>query len=238
LKEQQKRLVAPFLLDGAIVADGRRPANPNNWQLQHLDEIVPLLKFKCTIVAESEVDPNTTAAVILAAHRNATLAAGPGRQEKTTAPFQHNVAPKTIRTRRKRVMAQNFPVTLARFRKRERLAEMPAELSRVGVEMWQVQQAACNLVLSKKLSPDRPHYGGLSSKDFVAQISEIVQELVETADGSDDLSWISEHDLLEQVFLDGTALLKWLGFKEKPTSIEALQHQLRRRGFLEGDSAS
>jgi hypothetical protein len=235
LRDYQRGLVAPFLLDGAVVGSDERPLKPTEADVRQVDDLVPLLKFKCMIVSENDVEANTAAAIILAVHRKAAPMTLPKR--KTADSDISNKSPVGINTRRRQILSQNFPVTLARFRQLAKSQELMRDLSELGLLEWQVEQAACNLVLSKKLCPEHPHYGGLSADKFVPQISDAVRELVETADGKDDLAWIDKKNLFEQVLLDGQALMRWLDHKGKSQTIEELQNQLRPRGLLGNDSS-
>ena len=238
-KKGLDHLVTPFMLDGAtvsvkgLVSSAYRPSD-----VQHVEGIRPLLKLECTMIVEDAVSPKSVANIMLLTHRgkipekDTTLN---GKPLPETAPTRKRLllSSDTIRSRRHRILEQNFPITLARFRNSKYCQVLCNKLAKMDLRTWQVEQAVCNLVLGKEISPQQPHYGSFSAGKFGQKIAEAVRNRFEIADASDDLKWITQEEITKQVRLDIAALLGALDSPSKGHDLKVLLAELAEKGLLE-----
>lgn len=242
-QEYQSKLIAPFLLDGVTLTNPSldlSSLSPSN--VRPIEGLQAILKFECTVIAEKDVEPNSQAGLVLHVDRSPKSkrsSALKGKNNRADALEFHkdSRAPEAIGRRRRRIIEQHFPVTLARFRDSEYCQSISNGLLQIGWHRWQIEQAACNLVLGRELSPDKRHFESVFRKKLGKTIAAEMHDRFEVADSSDDLEWISEAELSRQARRDSISLLESLGAHEKFQEEKALIAELSRRGLLDDVSA-
>ena len=216
--------IAPFLLDGlTLIPSSGAPQLSDARPISGLD---PLLKFEITFVEEADVEPNTLAALAL------RMSEGAAETVPGVAP-PPDETPEGIAARRVNVLRTHFPVTLGRLRDTSE-GQLYKDLRPPGAELWQVEQAVCNLTLSYSATKEA-HYRGLPSGDFEGDLVRLLRDHYEFADGGPILS-SSEDELTAQILADTNALLTHLGQPRAP-GLPAAVEALRAASALEASPA-
>ena len=161
--EYLERLVSPFLLCGATA-----PRPSTSGDVPNKGSIVPLngaeiLKFECDFISEDDDESGAQSDVVLRMHRKQLRGDEEALGEVGMADAT-DLEPMRIFERRRRILEQNFPVTLHRLKTSEIGQDITRNLSNEGFELWQIEQAVCNLVTSQKIAPDTMHYGNVSRR--------------------------------------------------------------------------
>ena len=214
--------IAPYMLGGATYI-GPRSAMPiaRSVELHQVSGLRPLLKFEVTFVDECEIAPGTIG--WLASHvQSSPNPQAPTRRDKPE--------PNDIATRRHRVLAQHFPVTLERMRISRKAQGIILELQREGIEPWQVEQALCNLILGVDLDKENVK----TPQEMRERTNKALDERYERADGS-TLPLFGIDQVRSQVLADGNELLAHVRAK-RIDDLSSLQSRLRSRGLLDGRS--
>jgi hypothetical protein len=232
LVDYQKGLIAPFMLDAALMAGipqqttlFPRFASP----FRSVPGLQPLIKFQCTFANESDAALSPTAQVVLRTHR---LSKTQKRSDRKSFPPPPPVSAAHQSTKRRRVLDALFPVTLFRARKSGLLAHARDHIDLPNVQRWQLEQAVANLVFSRQLCADRFYYVGLPKGELSNQIIRAARDHIELADGRDNLTGIGPAEINRQIALDAQYLLMNNGQSPANLSPAALQERLRRKGFL------
>jgi len=161
-----------------------------------------------------------------------------GRAADGEGEFSSNLpvdSPEAIRERRRRRMKTLLPIALARLRAMHSFEDARGTLAAKGYVGWQVEQAACNTVVSQRTYRCL-HYEGAGDKP--PHVS-ILDHLLTTYD--DPLAPMpSESDLAaalleEQIRLDSLELLRHLDSDAASQPHADIQGLLGRRGLLSDD---
>lgn len=226
-----KRYIAgfpsPVLIDGAWLST--LAPSPAVVDIRPIDGVSPLLKFELTIIDEAAVSPDSRSAVALAFDRESSNPT-PKPQRASRLPRLEDVADS-----RAHALRTHFPMTLERLRQCDWLSGEAQNLMERGIEPWQIEQAACNLVLSQELT-GQPHYGGFAPRLFEDRLFEAVSSRYEKADGGS----ITPQDaptLGTQILADGAQLLRAAGRKGRVTDLASLQRILAKHDLLVGHTA-
>jgi hypothetical protein len=112
---------------------------------------------------------------------------------------------------------------------------MIALFENAGVRRWQLQQAICNLLLSKSLCDGAYHYATVRTGHLASRISAALRERVEEADGKPLFAPAMTSDNVSvQVCLDGAILLKAQGVSVSlDNDLSRIQSALASRGLLD-----
>ncbi len=224
LMEYKKEPISPFVVvcsqyPGNLPAFGASSAA----HLQDIREIRPLLKFEATFVEESQVVPGTIAELAIRSTPNGA------RREHDPAES----APEILE-RRSSILRFHFPVTLERLRVSHKVARIAEELESEGIAAWQVEQAACNLILGEGMGCGTT-YQGLAPGDVSERIVAELQARYEIADGR-PLPEFGIEDVRAQIIADAATLLHHAG-KQVPKDPLAIQSSLRSASLFEATTA-
>ena len=231
-----ENLVSPFFLCGATAhmpsIEGGVPATG---EIKPLD-VAQILKFECDFISEDHKESGAQSDLVLLMHQERSRKAKgeKGKERDTPRPETYGLEPMEIFKRRQKIVEQNFPVTLHRLKASKSGQAIVQSLFGLGLKLWQIEQAACNLVISREISPAEPHYVKISSRKLKEIIFDVVRGRFEIADASDDLDWLTQEMLANQVELDAASLLIGVGFQRHKISKGDLQETLRKEGLLEG----
>jgi hypothetical protein len=217
--------VAPFILDGAVYT-GSPSAPPSPSYVRQLSGISPLLKFEATVVNEADVQPGTMAALALA-----VASSEASRKSREDPPTR---SPLQVVQQRVKSLRTHFPVTLERCRSSEAIATLVSELAPTGIRAWQVEQALCNLVLSRSICNDL-HYRCLSASKLGESVLAALGDRYEVADGQGGVD-ATAGDLQVQVLADTNALLRCFKERSAKTIDDGLE-ALRRASLLDAPTA-
>ena len=124
--------------------DGPFLLAPSTQEEDLLDLAIP--KRQVTFYPEEEVPEHTIEAALLKLH-NGTL------DDSVTSQLEHPHTlpdPSEIASRRSRQLDKFFPVTLERLRHHEGFQRAKEELLAQRYELWQISQAACNIILQSR----------------------------------------------------------------------------------------
>lgn len=226
LRTHLARGVRPILFGGATYAGIAAPGKPPVPELiRPLKRGMDLLKFHVRFVDEgSDIDEQWQRIAV-------GPRAGAGKREQRSDP--RRVPASVVTNNRVNRLATLFPVTLWRFRRRERFAAMRCAAEASGLLPWQVDQAFCNLIVSREIGGRKPHFEGIQKADWPTILIEHLQGRFEVADGmSEGETQITVDALMRQASLDAQDLLKAYGHNRAEKTLEATQNQLRTRGLL------
>ncbi len=231
LRKYKQSVVSPFIFSAVLRSPQKQLEQLQPSELHPISAVQSLLKFEATFVDEDDVQPNTSAYVVLRTHR------GKVRKSPDKLAIQRDIHarrtnPVSYFHRRDEILQRHFPVTLARLRHNPAYRDRVTAIREQGVSDWQYEQAMCNLVLSKAIC-GVPHYQSVSRNEFRRRIMEGLGKMFEQADGSDALTKFGPDQILEQARLDAVALLTEFDKGPKKRNLKSLQAQLKQRRLLD-----
>jgi hypothetical protein len=219
-------LIDPFLFSAATLPS-RQGAIPRVDTIRPITNVERLLKFEATFSDEETLEPGSYQHSILAVAQKSMTTAHKKRTDYPTSTRE----PADFFRHRKDMLKRHFPVTLERLRSGQ-LFEIIEELTKQGIKKWQVEQAACNLLLSASLCQNRLFYSGLKSEEFTTAIAKGIQERWERSD-TPNPGQFSVDQFVSQIRLDAKALLDSEGQKTRSSSLSDLQEKLAELNLLE-----
>lgn len=226
---RRQRVIAPFHF-GPVVVTSTGARSIDQSAVRRPSGARVLLKFQVDIADEAEAasKPGTKAWIALNVFRKERL--------KEQSLPQGSV--RETRDRREESLKRHFSVTLERIRLFEPYRQMIALFENAGVRRWQLQQAICNLLLSKSLCDGAYHYATVRTGHLAARVAAALRERVEEADGKPLFApAITSETVSVQVCLDAATLLKSQGVKGVSVSLDndlsRIQSALASRGLLD-----
>ena len=225
-RERCSAPIAPFLFEGVRFPgppSGLR-SSPVPTDLARIPGLQPLLKFEVQFVDEDQARPETIG----------WLALNSGHLPVSKLPDRTKSESKDIARQRVETLKCHFPVTLERLRRGSTMTDLAGQLVMEGILAWQIEQAICNLVLSKEIGCGL-HYVGLNGHKVEATILQAMRSRHEIADG-ENLPQFALNDVRTQILADGNALLRYLG-QESAEQLVSLQENLKSVSALEGSPA-
>lgn len=163
LQEYSRQPVAPFYLSGAThPAPITTLAGESPPALRPIPGLQALLKFEATLVDELDVEPGTTAAMAL-------QIASSNKSDRQRNGRHIPPSPSHVSKQRVTTLRTHFPVTLERIQRTGEVREMARELARDGIAIGQIEQALCNLTLSRDLRAGS-HYASILTPKFVDHV--------------------------------------------------------------------
>ena len=125
-----------------------------------------------------------------------------------------------------------FPVTLWRSRSVEACGDLRRAAERLGLYEWQIDQALCNLTLSREIAGGNFHFRGLRKRDWPEQVWNALGERYEVADAAEEnLQGLGIESIVRQTILDARVLLRHYRVKRVPTKLKGIQHLLQRHSL-------
>ena len=99
---------------------------------------------------------------------------------------------------------------------------------------WQIDQAICNLVLSRQIADGKLYFQGCRKSDWPDQLWKALCNRFEIA-GVDEPEFrrLTVENVARQAILDAGTLLKQFGTKRVPDTLESVQHLLQKHCLLE-----
>ncbi len=140
--------------------------------------------------------------------------------------------PESAYKRRRKRLRTFLPITIEKLNYLNQFETSKALLMSKGFASWQVFQAACNIVVSKRMC-NKPHFEGLEKKSAQADILKFLLNTFEKP--NDDFppeETFSEKILQAQIIADSSELLRYYDVKPIKGSVDALLKMLRRKGLL------
>lgn len=238
LREHLSKGVRPFLLRAACYGGIASPDSPPRPELirpvSHRKEI---LKFDIRFIDEGSTNNLDWQRVALG--KGKRKRSGKGKKSRKRRNRRENDPPPkaVVWWQREERLKTLFPVTLWRSRSRRDALELRAAAERSGLQSWQIDQALCNLVLSREAAGGKLHFLGWLKNDWPDKLLEILRERFEIADarggGFKDLR---PEDVIRQSMLDSKVLLREYGCKHIEEKLESIQRLLRTRALLTASS--
>jgi hypothetical protein len=224
-RKYRSAAIAPFLFDGVAYGKPRAivgpPSSPN---FNPISGLSPLLKFEATFVDEESATPDSLAWFAL----NSGSRPIPKSVSKPPKP-----QPREIARRRVEMLSCHFPVTLERMRKSQDARNLIRRAAEEGVRAWQVEQALCNIALSRGFGGESA-FAGLSDRKAEEAFDSALNSRFELASGENASAAVTEEELRQQVIADGRALLNFLK-QDSADNLSAIQAALRSTESLEGE---
>ena len=225
LREYCRALIAPVAVGPVlmpplmIVPDARVP-------MRSVEGVRPLVKFQLDFGDEDQEDLPPTAKMMLQVHRSSKDGGRHADQPAERTPSMWGA-------KRSNVLREMFPLSVFRSKRRGLPELVRGQLRTVKVADWQIEQAVCNLVMSKVIGSTGGHYNGISSKGLVDKIASAAAAYSEIADGRDNLEEFGPADIARQLWLDADYLVGAVGERARDGSLSSRQSILQRRGYLE-----
>ena len=216
-------ITRPFLLVAACyrgISLNARTFDPA--LVEQISQERELLKFEIRFVDEgSGNEPHW--------QRIASAGQDLDRESISTKPS----TPKTlVWTRRKEAMKRLFPVTLWRSKSDKRGLALRSTAKRLGMFDWQIDQAFCNLSLSREIAKGELHFRGLPKRNWQDQLWRALGDRFEVANGDQyDFRALRPGNMLHQTVLDGRMLLKHYGVKRVSRAFQGVQKMLQRHSL-------
>ena len=168
LEEYKNNLVSPFLFSAAAYPSVNNFSVPNPDLVRPIEDLKPILKFKASFTREEDVKKYSQEWGILQVHQlkeSETVKRENHNDILKKLEKEHRDNPESFIKRRQEILSRHFPVTLARVQRSEKHTDCLEQLLEHGVRPWQVEQAVCNIVLSKTICGEY-HYTSIEKKEF------------------------------------------------------------------------
>jgi hypothetical protein len=228
MREYARRPIAPYLFGAAVYSGPTTDLTaPATARIRAIQGVKPLLKFEITVVDEADVVPHTTAWLALRIASSTSTDISIRSDPEPPSPAE-------IAKKRVQMLRTHFPVTLERLRRSSMIKDFLRELSPADVRAWQIEQAICNLILSKDAGLGL-HYRGISAGKLDEQITRALRDRFELADNS-SLPILGIDEVRTQILADANALLRYMRLA-RAEDLPAAQAALRSASALEGPSA-
>ena len=161
------------------------------------------------------------------------LALGEKGDEKTSVGKNRTMPRSMVWDRRSEALKRLFPVTLWRSRSLGPSIELRSAAKARGLSEWQVDQAICNLVLSKDITDGKLHFEGCSKSEWVDRFWESLTNRFEVSGvDQEDFAELTVGAIVRQAILDARILLEHYGVKRAPNRVERIQYLLRKHELL------
>jgi hypothetical protein len=209
-------VVAPATIHGGVMLD------------------LAVRKMSIPFYTEPDIPDNSTEAVLLRSRR------GDGASERRSAlPADARPSAREIAMRRRAQLSRFFPITLERLSFDGQFQQLRSGLVDEGYKTWQIDQAACNLILRWR-QPELFAADDTSSPS--AQSSSRLSALQHFLIGVEDISdtipgpeCLTARDLRAQVQADMADLLAYVTAPDTPDlPPNLLRDELGRRRLLDG----
>ena len=218
--------VRPFLLRaahyvGPLPVSG--PPRPN--YIQPILDQQDLLKFEIRFLDEGSSEDLQWQ----------KMALGKGKEPSGTVEERKFIPKSVVRSRRRESLKSLYPVTLWRSKSCERLCDVRTEAEKLGLHEWQIDQAICNLVLSREVCEGRLHFCEFSEDNWLDNVWEALRNRFEVSGVDHDrFAWLTIDDIVRQAMLDAKALLGHYGVMDVEGDMLRIQ-QLLGENSLIGD---
>ena len=217
-------IVRPFLFGAACytgILQGDKPPIPEFFEpIYHREE---LLKFEIRFVDEGSKDDLHWQRIAL----------GVSDHERRSAAVDRTIPKSAVWYRRKEALKRLFPVTLWRSKSLEKSTEIRRISEIRGLREWQIDQAICNLVLSREMMNGNLFYQGCTKPTWPDQLWNVLCNRFEISDmDQSDFKWLTVENIVRQAILDARMLLKQYGVKRVPYNLERIQYLLHKHSLL------
>ena len=218
--------VRPFLLrparfDGILLDD--RQALPGLMEpIPHSEE---LLKFDLRFVDEgSPYDLDWQ-----------RIALGGAGVERKQALAPRNIPKSIVWNRRKESLKTLFPVTLWTSRSCDQAIALRWGAGKQGLQDWQIDQAICNLVVSREVANGKIYFQGCSGNDWPDRLWRALRNRFEMAGGDRaGFDQLTVENVVRQAIFDARVLLRHYGVKAPvQTKLKRVQYLLRQHSLLD-----
>lgn len=214
-------IVRPFLLRAAHytgILQKDQPPIPE--LLKPIADREELLKFEINFVDEGSKDDSHWQRVGLG-----------GEKEKRKR--DRRMPKSMVWTRRNEALKRLFPVTLWSSQSFEPCIELRRSAKEFGLQEWQIDQAICNLVLSREMASGKFHFQGCSKRDWPDQLWKTLCSRFEIS-GADQQGFaqLTVEDIVDQAILDARVLLRKYGVKRVSKKIKELLYMLEKHSLL------
>lgn len=163
------------------------------------------------------------------------IALGPeSDMAKTKRPSKSRQLPKMmVRNSRITRLKTLFPITLWRSLNCESLIAARRSAENEGLVSWQIDQAICNIVVSREICCGSLHFICVSKSDWPRILIEKLQGRFEIANGKGITEFqISRDEIINQAILDAHMLLKAYGYTSIKKELNATQNHMEKAGLL------
>lgn len=228
-------VITPFLF-GGCVHPPTNSAGDCKLNLVRPIEEAPILLFRASFIDERDAEKDRHARMMMTATRPERTSSGTNKKDQYGPPSARKSQRDYFRNR-EICLTRHFPVTLVRLRRLGFCTEIFEQLKTEGIRKWQIEQAMCNLLLSRSLCSGVLFYEPLNSRDLQNLVIEGLRNRIEEADYDCSLNSLPLERVRQQVMLDADYLLTSVGLVPKRADLTLLQRLLHRRGLLDARGA-
>lgn len=216
--------VRPFLLRAANYV-GPLPLSGTSRpdHIQPILEQQELLKFEIRFVDEGSDDDLQWQ----------NIALGKEKERSDTAEENKTIPKSVVWSRRRESLKSIFPVTLWRSKSSAFFRNVRTEAENRGLLDWQIDQALCNIVLSREACGGKLHFCGFSDDNWLDSLWEALRNRFEMSGvDHDGFAWLTIDDIERQVMLDAKVLLNHYGAKDIGDDIRQVQRMLEEHALI------
>jgi hypothetical protein len=219
--------IRPFKFSGATYSGLTTPGAAMLDLIKPVSGARDLLKFSIRFVdegAEQEKDWQRIARLTKDREKRAKKL-----REKPELPHHKDVF--TSRANRLKTL---FPLTLWRAETCSNIESMMEEAAKLGIRRWQVQQALCNVLVSREIGTGKPHFQEIPGQEWPDALIKHLRTRYEIGTGEvQQIKNITLEEILRQAQLDVVYLLSNYGVKAPPTDLVSGQKELNRLSLLD-----
>lgn len=227
LRAHLSKGVRPFLLQAGAYAGLAAPGR------QLVPELVrpvasrkELLKFEIKFIDEGDDDDRHLQDMALG-----RLSKRKGSPKKVSPPTG------LVWVQREQRLRTLFPVSMWRIKTREELRRLSDSLVSRGLRPWQVDQALCNIAVSRETTGGKAYFQGWEKKEWPGRLLAHLSRRFEVAGSHDDgLRDLQPAEVELQVLLDAKALLNEYGHKGFRLKLDTVQTLLKKQGLLDAST--
>ena len=217
-------IIRPFLLRAARYTGILLSNSPLISELFHpIPHREELLKFEIRFVDDKSKDDLHWQRIAL----------GGGNVEPESVVEDWTMPKSMVWTRRNEVLKRLFPVTIWSSKSFEPSIELRHAAKTCGLREWQIDQAICNLVLSREITHGNYHFQGCSKSDWPDQLwHTLISRFEIYRTDQQGIEQLTVEAIARQAILDAKILLKQYGVKRVPNKLKRIQYLLQKHSLL------
>ena len=226
LRHHLERGIRPFIFDAVVYMGLALPNLPALPELIHpIEHGKQILKFDVRFVDEGSEKGSDWEQIAFAKGK---------RKSRTKVAGDIPTPPRSLiwKARAGRLKTL-FPVTLFRGSTTASCQAAFRVAADAGLVPWQIDQAFCNLHVSREIGQERSHFEGIPDNDWPNTLVQRLQTRFELADGAwDGAPWLTGEALAHQAMLDGHMLLAEYRIVGVDRTLVGTQAALKEGGLL------
>ncbi|MDX8521885.1 hypothetical protein [Mesorhizobium dulcispinae] len=228
LEVYSRSLIAPIIFEAVTLPSGVNQISQYT-PFEAVPGTRPFLKFCTEFAHEGDDKMSPAAEMVLYSHLNRD-------RPKRKSAFKPNGAQTDARQwvqKRRNVLYELFPMTIFRARNSGLISAVSEKFSKHNIPKRHIEQAICNIVLSKVIDGENPHYDQIDRNSLLKRIVEGSIQYTENTGEVKKVAEISVDDVVSQIRLDVAYVTDVIGERKHNNSLGAQLTILKRRGYLD-----